>query len=86
MQWLVEVTELMPNSRYEVIYYDEDGVRIGGFDFEASSMDEAEQLIRDANVEAKKICEKLPHRNMRLSQITSYTAHAHTLAGPSVVW
>lgn len=54
MQWLVEVTELMANSRYEVIYYDENEIRIGGFDFEASSMDEAEKLIREANVEAKK--------------------------------
>jgi len=54
MQWLVEVNVLMANSRYEVIYYDEDGTRIGGFDFEASSMDEAEQLIREANSKVKK--------------------------------
>ncbi|VYU63760.1 hypothetical protein [Klebsiella oxytoca] len=53
MKWLVEVIELMANSRYEVIYYDEEGARIGGFDFEASSMDEAEQLIREANIKAK---------------------------------
>lgn len=54
MQWFAEVIELIPNSRYEVIFYDEDGIRVGGFDFEASSIEEAEQLIRDANVEAKK--------------------------------
>ncbi|EMA1800155.1 hypothetical protein SD377_000757 [Cronobacter turicensis] len=54
MQWLAEVNELMENSRYEVIFYNEDGIRIGGFDFKASSMDEAERLIREANVEAKK--------------------------------
>jgi len=54
MQWLVEVNELIANSRYEVIFYDEEGIQIGGFDFEASSMDEAEQLIREANVQAKK--------------------------------
>ena len=53
MGWVeetIEVVELIENSRYEVIFYDEDGFRIGGLDFKAPSMVEAEQQIRDANL------------------------------------
>ncbi|WP_156519120.1 hypothetical protein [Mangrovibacter phragmitis] len=54
MKWIAEVTELVPGSHYKVNYFDEAGTPIGGFEFAASSMDEAEQLIREANINARK--------------------------------
>ncbi|MDY0972582.1 hypothetical protein [Siccibacter turicensis] len=54
MESYVEVVELIANSRYEVVFYDEDDTRIGGFDFKASSLEEAEQQIRDANSKARR--------------------------------
>lgn len=52
MESYVEVVELIANSRYEVAFYDEDDIRIGGFHFKASSLEEAEQQIRDANIKS----------------------------------
>ncbi|MGV3785078.1 hypothetical protein [Citrobacter freundii] len=47
MKLLVDIQEITKNSLYEVNYYDENENHVGGFGFQASSMDEAERLIID---------------------------------------
>ncbi|HBD2759333.1 TPA: hypothetical protein JLJ10_003175 [Escherichia coli] len=50
----VEVEETVKGKLYTASFYDDKNVLINEFAFEATSLDDAEQAIREANVQAKK--------------------------------
>ncbi|EMX8400885.1 hypothetical protein AAHR76_001662 [Yersinia enterocolitica] len=54
MNWKVEVEEVVKAKVYKASFYDANGLFINDFTFEATSFEDAEKAIREANVEAKK--------------------------------
>lgn len=52
--WKVEVEEVVKGKLYKASFYDANDVFINEFTFEATSIQDAEQAIKDANVRIKK--------------------------------
>lgn len=50
----IEVVEKVKGELYTASFYDDKDALINQFTFKATSLDDAEQAIREANVKAKK--------------------------------